>query len=68
MKPEKAQQVEDMVIQAAGSGRLRGKVDEPQLIELLSQIAEHTTKQTKVTVIRRRDQFEDEEEDDKDDD
>lgn len=65
MKPQKGRQVEDMIIQAAGSGRLGGRVDEPQLIGLLEQIAEHEAKhETKVTILRRHDASLDQDDDD----
>lgn len=67
VKPEKARKVEDSIIGAAVSGNLRGKVTEPQLIELLENISagNELTKTAKV-VIQRRKYFEDEEEDDTD--
>ncbi|CAG8660386.1 44233_t:CDS:2 [Gigaspora margarita] len=38
VKAEKARTVEDLVIRMAQSGRLRGKVSESQLIDLLQQV------------------------------
>jgi len=38
VKPEKARQIEDMIIRAAQSGGLSSKVDEQKLIQLLEQI------------------------------
>eukprot|EP01097_Dermamoeba_algensis_P003430 TRINITY_DN2397_c0_g1_i1.p1 TRINITY_DN2397_c0_g1~~TRINITY_DN2397_c0_g1_i1.p1 ORF type:complete len:135 (-),score=40.39 TRINITY_DN2397_c0_g1_i1:67-435(-) len=52
VKPEKARQVEDMLISAAQSGRLGGKVSEEKLKSLLNEIAEKQTK-TKITYTRR---------------
>lgn len=49
VKPEKAQRVEDMIIHAAQSGQLGGKVDEANLINLLDQISEKQ-QHTKITV------------------
>lgn len=50
VKPEKARGVEDMIIRAAQSGQLGGKVDEQKLISLLEQISSQK-KETKITVI-----------------
>eukprot|EP01120_Amphizonella_sp_Union-15-10_P000596 TRINITY_DN1063_c0_g1_i2.p1 TRINITY_DN1063_c0_g1~~TRINITY_DN1063_c0_g1_i2.p1 ORF type:complete len:125 (-),score=33.73 TRINITY_DN1063_c0_g1_i2:142-516(-) len=52
VKPEKARSVEDMIINAAQTGRLGAKVDEQKLIQLLEDISEQT-KQTKVTFQRK---------------
>jgi programmed cell death protein 5 len=49
VKPEKARQVEDMIIGAAQSGQLGGKVNEANLISLLDQISEKQ-QHTKITV------------------
>jgi len=67
VKPDKARQVEMMVINAARAGRLRGKVSDEQLKELLSQVSEQTERRTKVTISRRRSNFDDEDDDDDDD-
>lgn len=68
VKPEKARQVETYVINSAQSGRLAGKVTDDQLKELLTQMADQTSKQTKVTISRRRRAFDDDDDDDDDDD
>eukprot|EP00670_Eutreptiella_braarudii_P013451 CAMPEP_0174327930 /NCGR_PEP_ID=MMETSP0810-20121108/14804_1 /TAXON_ID=73025 ORGANISM="Eutreptiella gymnastica-like, Strain CCMP1594" /NCGR_SAMPLE_ID=MMETSP0810 /ASSEMBLY_ACC=CAM_ASM_000659 /LENGTH=119 /DNA_ID=CAMNT_0015441859 /DNA_START=26 /DNA_END=385 /DNA_ORIENTATION=+ len=39
VKPEKARQVENMIIQAVSRGQVRPPVDEEQLISLLEQIS-----------------------------
>lgn len=38
VKPEKARRVEEMLIHAAKSGALRGKVTEDQFIQMLEQV------------------------------
>ncbi|RKO86066.1 double-stranded DNA-binding domain-containing protein [Blyttiomyces helicus] len=50
VKAEKARGVEDLLIRMAQTGQLRGKVNEPQLIDLLGQIAEQSETKTKITV------------------
>ncbi|VFQ97070.1 unnamed protein product [Cuscuta campestris] len=57
VKPEKARGVEDIILRAAQMGQIVEKVSQEKLIELLEQINTQTTKQTKVTIQRRR--FED---------
>jgi len=52
VKPDKARSVEDMIIRAAQTGQLGGKVDEQRLISLLEQISEKE-KKTKITIKRR---------------
>ncbi|KAH9627381.1 hypothetical protein KSS87_001220 [Heliosperma pusillum] len=59
VKPEKARGVEDVVIRAAQAGQIAEKVTEERLITLLEQINTQTTKQTKVTIQRRRSVLED---------
>ncbi|KAF9621093.1 hypothetical protein IFM89_016527 [Coptis chinensis] len=54
VKPEKARGVEDVVLRAAQMGQIAEKVSEEKLISLLEQINSQTTKQTKVTIQRRR--------------
>ncbi|KAF8369784.1 hypothetical protein HHK36_032192 [Tetracentron sinense] len=54
VKPEKARGVEDVVLRAAQMGQIVEKVSEERLISLLEQINNQTTKQTKVTIQRRR--------------
>jgi len=53
VKPDKARRVEDMIIGAAQSGQLRGKVDEANLISLLDQISKKQ-KHTTITYQRRK--------------
>ncbi|CAN8324537.1 unnamed protein product [Cochlearia groenlandica] len=54
VKPEKAKGVEDIILRAAQMGQIVEKVSEERLITLLEQINSQTTKQTKVTIQRRR--------------
>ncbi|KAK8608097.1 hypothetical protein V6N13_023531 [Hibiscus sabdariffa] len=54
VKPEKARGVEDVLLRAAQMGQIVEKVSEEKLISLLEQINTQTTKQTKVTIQRRR--------------
>ncbi|XP_022715626.1 DNA-binding protein DDB_G0278111-like [Durio zibethinus] len=54
VKPEKARGVEDVLLRAAQMGQIVEKVSEERLISLLEQINTQTTKQTKVTIQRRR--------------
>ncbi|PRQ29362.1 hypothetical protein RchiOBHm_Chr5g0013081 [Rosa chinensis] len=59
VKPEKARGVEDVILRAAQMGQIAEKVTEERLISLLEQINNQTTKQTKVTIQRRRNVLED---------
>ncbi|XP_004293666.1 PREDICTED: DNA-binding protein DDB_G0278111 isoform X2 [Fragaria vesca subsp. vesca] len=59
VKPEKARGVEDVILRAAQMGQIAEKVSEERLISLLEQINNQTTKQTKVTIQRRRSVLED---------
>ncbi|KAJ4703794.1 DNA-binding protein [Melia azedarach] len=59
VKPEKARGVEDIILRAAQMGQIAEKVSEERLISLLEQINTQTTKQTKVTIQRRRSVLED---------
>ncbi|CAL5346280.1 DNA-binding protein DDB_G0278111 isoform X1 [Camellia sinensis] len=59
VKPEKARAVEDVILRAAQMGQIVEKVSEERLITLLEQINTQTTKQTKVTIQRRRSVLED---------
>eukprot|EP00123_Amoebidium_parasiticum_P007465 comp18140_c1_seq1/m.18877 comp18140_c1_seq1/g.18877 ORF comp18140_c1_seq1/g.18877 comp18140_c1_seq1/m.18877 type:complete len:132 (-) comp18140_c1_seq1:272-667(-) len=63
IKPEKARGVEDMLIRLAQSGQLGGKVDEQQLIGLLDQVAEATTKKTTIHYQRRKVDSDDDDDD-----
>ncbi|OAY25084.1 DNA-binding protein DDB_G0278111 [Manihot esculenta] len=59
VKPEKARSVEDVILRATQMGQIVEKVSEERLISLLEQINNQTTKQTKVTIQRRRSVLED---------
>ncbi|XP_065828401.1 programmed cell death protein 5-like [Oscarella lobularis] len=54
VKPEKAKQVESMLIQMAQMGQLGGRVDESQLKSLLQKVSQATQKTTTVKFDRRR--------------
>ena len=54
VKPEKAKQVEDMLINMARRGQVRQQIQEQDLIEFLAQIPE---KKTEIVYSRRRDDF-----------
>ncbi|XP_064611229.1 programmed cell death protein 5-like [Liolophura sinensis] len=53
-KPEKAQAVENMLVQMARMGQIQEKLNEDQLKGLLGQISEKTQKKTTVKFNRRR--------------
>ncbi|KAF3326660.1 DNA-binding protein [Carex littledalei] len=59
VKPDKARGVEDVLLRAAQMGQISEKVSEERLITLLEQINTQTSKQTKVTIQRRRSVLED---------
>ncbi|KAJ1687407.1 Double-stranded DNA-binding family protein [Rhynchospora pubera] len=59
VKPDKARGVEDVILRAAQMGQISEKVSEEKLISLLEQINTQTSKQTKVTIQRRRSVLED---------
>ena len=53
VKPEKAEQLENVIIGNMQRGGLQGKVTESQLIDLLSQFAEKDEEDNKVEFKRR---------------
>lgn len=59
VKPEKARNVENMILTAAKRGALQSKVTEDQLKGMLEQISEREAASTKITIQRRRPTFED---------
>ncbi|KAJ6803308.1 DNA-binding protein [Iris pallida] len=59
VKPDKARGVEDVILRAAQMGQITEKVSEDRLIVLLEQINNQNSKQTKVTIHRRRSVLED---------
>lgn len=59
VKPDKARNVENMILAAAQRGALQSKVTEDQLVGMLEQISEREAKATKITIQRRRPTFED---------
>jgi len=62
-KPEKGQMIENMLINMARNGQLRGKIGETELISLLEQISEKVSKTTKVKFDRRRTNLDDDDDD-----
>eukprot|EP01132_Coremiostelium_polycephalum_P005984 gene5984-7455_t len=52
VKPDKARQIEDMLIRSAQTGQISEKVDEQKLISLLEQIS-GKEKKTTITMKRR---------------
>lgn len=51
VKPERARETEDIIIQAAQTGQIQGQVDEERLKQLLEKLSENEQgKKTKVTV------------------
>uniref|UniRef100_A0A4W6C4C6 Programmed cell death protein 5 n=1 Tax=Lates calcarifer TaxID=8187 RepID=A0A4W6C4C6_LATCA len=63
VKPEKANAVENYLIQMARFGKLGGKISESGLIEILEKVSQQTEKKTTVTFNRRRVMDSDDEED-----
>ncbi|KAF6254228.1 programmed cell death protein 5 [Scenedesmus sp. NREL 46B-D3] len=61
VKPDKARNVENMVLTAAKRGALQSKVTEDQLKGMLEQISERESAASKITIQRRRPMFEDDE-------
>jgi len=53
-KPEKAQQLEQVICQMATSGQIGGKLSEHDLISLVERVNEQTKKTTSVKFDRRR--------------
>ncbi|XP_041377053.1 programmed cell death protein 5-like [Gigantopelta aegis] len=60
-KADKAQMVENMLIQMARTGQIQQKLTEDQLISLLSRVSEQTQKKTTVKFDRRRFQIDSDE-------
>ena len=54
VKPEKARQVEDMILMMAQRGQMTGKINEGGLISMLDQLNELKT-ETKITVKHKGD-------------
>lgn len=59
VRPERARQVEELLIRMAQSNQLRGKVSEPQLVQLLDQISAQEDKSRAKIVYNRRDSDDD---------
>lgn len=54
VKPERAKQVESMLIQMAQTGQIAGRLGESQLVSLLEKVSSQTQKKTTVKFDRRR--------------
>ncbi|XP_042343178.1 programmed cell death protein 5 [Plectropomus leopardus] len=63
VKPEKANAVENYLIQMARMGKCGGKISESGLIEILQQVSQQTEKKTTVKFNRRRVMDSDDEDD-----
>ncbi|XP_024151210.1 programmed cell death protein 5 [Oryzias melastigma] len=63
VKPDKANAVENYLIQMARFGKLGGKISESGLIEILEKVSQQTEKKTTVTFNRRRVMDSDDEDD-----
>lgn len=63
VKPERAGQVESMLIQMAQTGQISGKIGEPELVGLLEKISNQTQKKTTVKFERRRVDLDDSDDD-----
>ncbi|KAM4593553.1 programmed cell death protein 5 [Odontesthes bonariensis] len=63
VKPEKANAVENYLIQMARFGKLGGKISESGLIEILEKVSQQTEKKTTVTFNRRKVMDSDDEDD-----
>jgi programmed cell death protein 5 len=63
VKPEKAAQIEDMLLQMMQQGQLKQKVSEETLKNLLDQVNGAESKKVKITVQRKGRDDESEEED-----
>ncbi|KAM9410594.1 programmed cell death protein 5 [Pholidichthys leucotaenia] len=64
VKPEKANAVENYLIQMAHFGKLAGKISESGLIEILEKVSRQTEKKTTVKFNRRKVMDSDDEDDD----
>lgn len=53
-KPERARMVENLIVQNARMGGIRGKVDEDSLKQLLEKVNDQTKREPKVSYERRR--------------
>lgn len=63
VKPERAQQVEGMLIQMAQTGQIRGQIGEVELVDLLEKISQKTQKKTTITFERRKTDLDDSDDD-----
>ena len=59
VKPERAEQVEGMLIQMAQSRQIRGQIGEAELVDLLESISQKTKKKTTIKFERRKTDLDD---------
>eukprot|EP00877_Chromochloris_zofingiensis_P002615 jgi/Chrzof1/12354/Cz06g31180.t1 len=59
VKPDKARNIENMILNAAKRGAISEKVSEERLVGMLEQISEQDKQKTKITIQRRRPTWED---------
>jgi programmed cell death protein 5 len=57
VKPDKARNVENMILAAAQRGAITEKVSEERLRSMLEQLSERDSKASKITIQRRRPAF-----------
>ena len=67
VKPEKAAQIQEMLLKMAKSGQLQGQIGEQQLVQMLEGIGAQAQQQT-VKTMRKASAFDDSDDDDNDDD
>jgi programmed cell death protein 5 len=70
VKPERANRIEDQVLNLARTGRIQGQLGEEAIVSMLKQLAEADSKKAavKVSFSRRRTGWSDDDSDDNDDD
>mmetsp|Transcript_75429 Transcript_75429/g.137860 ORF Transcript_75429/g.137860 Transcript_75429/m.137860 type:complete len:128 (-) Transcript_75429:101-484(-) len=59
VKPELKQRVEGLILNMANQGAIQEKVSEAQLMQLLEKVGDAVKPQTKVKIIRKRDDSDD---------
>lgn len=63
VKPERAKQVEGMLIQMAQTGQISGQIGEAQLVDLLEKISQKTQKKTTIKFQRKKTDLDDSDDD-----
>ena len=63
VKPERAEQVEAILIQMAQTGQITGKLGEAELVSLLEKVSSQTQKKTTIKFERRRRDLDDSDDD-----